>query len=89
MNRGQLIHGLRQLKVQTGSLACMGCQHEDNCGIKGCVLIRAAVEQLEVLQGFEDWLQEQATKQATSDKKQAIGDDPDESAQETSGKRLP
>lgn len=80
MNRGQLIHGLRQLKVQTGSLACMGCQHEDNCGIKGCALIRAAVEQLEVLQGFEEWLQ-----QATSDKKQAIGDDPDESAQETAG----
>ena len=84
MNREQLLHGLRQLKVQTGSLACMGCQHEDNCGIKGCALIRAAIEQLEVLQGFEEWLQEQAT----SDKKQAIGDDPDESTQKASGKRL-
>ena len=84
MNRGQLIHGLRQLKVQTGSLVCMGCRHEDNCGIKGCALIRAAVEQLEVLQGFEEWLQ-----QAISDKKQAIGDDPDESAQETAGEWLP
>lgn len=84
MNRGQLIHGLRQLKVQTGSLACMGCRHEDNCGIKGCALIRAAVEQLEVLQGFEEWLQ-----QAISDKKQAIGDDPDESAQEAAGEWLP
>lgn len=85
MNREQLIHGLRQLKVQTGSLACMGCRHEDNCGIKGCALIRTAVEQLEVLQGFEEWLQEQAT----SDKKQAIGDDPDESTQKASGERLP
>lgn len=85
MNREQLIHGLRHLKVQTGSLACMGCQHENNCGIKGCALIRAAIEQLEVFQGFEEWLQEQAT----SDKKQAMGDDPDESAQETAGKRLP
>lgn len=88
MNREQLLHGLRHLKVQTGSLACMGCQHEDNCGIKGCALIRAAVEQLEVLQGFEEWLQ-QATKQATSDKKQAIGDNPDESAQEASGEWIP
>ena len=88
MNREQLIHGLRHLKVQTGSPACMGCQHEDNCGIKGCALIRAAIEQLEVLQGFEEWLQ-QEIKQATSDKKQAMGDDPDESAQETAGKRLP
>lgn len=85
MNRAYLIHELNHLKVQTGSLACMGCQHEDNCGIKGCALIRAAVEQLEVLQGFEEWLQEQAT----SDKKQAIGDDPDESTQKASGKRLP
>ena len=74
MNRAYLIHELNHLKVQTGSLACMGCQHEDNCGIKGCALIRAAVEQLEVLQGFEDWLQEQAT----SDKKQATGDEPNE-----------
>lgn len=85
MNRACLIHELNHLKVQTGSLACMGCQHEDNCGIKGCALIRAAIEQLEVIQGFEEWLREQAT----SDKKQAMGDDPDESAQETAGERLP
>lgn len=89
MNREQLLHSLRQLKVQTGSLACISCQHEDNCGIKGCALIRAAIEQLEVLQSFEEWLRKQATKQATSDKKQAIGDDPDESAQEAAGERLP
>lgn len=82
MNRACLIHELNHLKVQTGSLACMGCQHEDNCGIKGCALIRAAVEHLEVFQGFEEWLQKQA-------KKQAIGDDPDESAQEAAGERLP
>lgn len=88
MNRGQLIHGLRQLKVQTGSLACMGCQHEDNCGIMGCALIRAAVEHLEVFQGFEEWMQKQAKKQATSDKKQAMGDDLDESTQKASGERI-
>ncbi|WP_294526423.1 hypothetical protein [uncultured Allofournierella sp.] len=68
MNRACLIHELNHLKVQTGSLACMGCQHEDNCGIKGCALIRAAVEHLEVFQGFEEWLQKQAKKQATSEK---------------------
>lgn len=84
MNRAYLIHELNHLKVETGSLACLGCKHEDNCGIKGCALIRAAVEQLEVLQGFEEWLQ-----QATSDKKQAIGDDSIESTQKTAGERLP
>ena len=56
MNRGQLIYDLQQLKVQTSSLACMGCQHEDNCGIKGCALIRAAVEELTAQQEFEAWL---------------------------------
>lgn len=80
MNRAYLIHELNHLKVETGSLACMGCQHKDNCGIKGCALIRAAVEQLEVLQGFEEWLDT-----AIKDK----GDDPDESAQEAAGERIP
>lgn len=44
----ELTAQLRRMSVETGSLACMGCRHEDNCGIKGCALIRAAVEQLEV-----------------------------------------
>ena len=56
MNRAYLIHELNHLKVQTGSLACLGCKHEDNCGINGCTLIRAAVEELEAQQEFEAWL---------------------------------
>lgn len=39
MNREQLLHGLRQLKVQTGSLACLGCQDEDNCMVASYVTI--------------------------------------------------
>lgn len=80
MRMTELIKALRGLKVETGSLVCTGCQHKDNCGIKGCALIRAAVEQLEVLQGFEEWLDT-----AIKDK----GDDPDESAQEAAGERIP
>ena len=66
MNRADLIHELNHLKVETRSLVCTGCKHEDNCGINGCALIREAVEQLEVLQGFEDWLR---LKLKTSDKR--------------------
>ena len=33
-----------------------------------CFQCGAAVEHLEVFQGFEEWLQKQAKKQATSDK---------------------
>ena len=47
MQRDELIQALRQLKVQTGSLACLGCGHEHNCSIHGCAIIRAAIEALE------------------------------------------
>ena len=47
MNRTELIKALKRLKVETGSLACMGCGLEYNCGIHGCAIIRAAVEELE------------------------------------------
>ena len=50
MRRNELIQALRQLKVQTGSLACLGCGHEHNCSIKGCAIIRSAVEALEKTQ---------------------------------------
>lgn len=47
MRRNELIQALQQLKVQTGSLACLGCGHEHNCSIHGCAIIRAAIEALE------------------------------------------
>ena len=47
MNRDKLIKALKRLKVETGSLACMGCGYEHNCSTSGCAIIRAAVEELE------------------------------------------
>ena len=44
-----LIAVLRQLKVETGSLACLGCGHEYNCGVHGCAIVREAAERLEDL----------------------------------------
>lgn len=35
MTDKELIASLRRLKVQTGSLACLGCGREHNCGIHG------------------------------------------------------
>lgn len=46
MKTDELIKALEQLKVQTGSLACLGCGHEHNCVVHGCALIREAVTQL-------------------------------------------
>lgn len=39
----ELIRALRRLKVQTGSLACLGCGYEHDCGIHGCRIMREAV----------------------------------------------
>lgn len=46
----ELIQALNCLKVETGSLACMGCGHEHNCSIQGCAIIREAMEQLKLQQ---------------------------------------
>lgn len=46
MTEQELISALRRLKVETGSLACLGCGHEHNCSVQGCAVIRAAVDKL-------------------------------------------
>ena len=43
MTDKELIASLKQLKVQTGSLACLGCGRELNCGIHGCAILREAI----------------------------------------------
>ena len=46
MANEELIQALDRLKVQTGSLACLGCGYEHNCTTKGCRILREAVERL-------------------------------------------
>ena len=48
MTISKLIQALNRLKVETGSLACMGCGHEHNCSTNGCAIIREAMEQLKL-----------------------------------------
>lgn len=50
MNAEELIAALRRLGVETGSLACLGCGHEHNCGTRGCAILRAAADLIEALQ---------------------------------------
>lgn len=47
MSSRELIAALRRLKVETGSLACMGCGYEHNCGIHGCAILRKTIAWLE------------------------------------------
>ena len=46
MSLKALITALHRLKVETGSIACLGCGHEHNCGIHGCTIIWEATEKL-------------------------------------------
>ena len=47
MSDRELIAALRRLKVQTGSLVCLGCGYEHNCGIHGCAILRKTIAWLE------------------------------------------
>lgn len=52
MERGNLIAALGRLKVETGSLACLGCGYEHDCGIHGCAILREAVVHLNASETF-------------------------------------
>lgn len=55
MTINELIKALQRLKVETASIACLGCGHEHNCGIHGCAIIREAVEHISSIQSaFSD-----------------------------------
>ena len=46
-----LLADLKRLKVETGSLACLACGREHNCGVHGCAVLR---ETADVLQEYVD-----------------------------------
>ena len=49
MRTEDILAALRRLKVETGSLVCMGCGREHDCGIYGCRIAREAAELIEKL----------------------------------------
>lgn len=49
MRTEEILAALRRLKVEMGSLACMGCGHENDCSVHGCRIVREAAELIEKL----------------------------------------
>ncbi len=44
---GGLVMAMRALSIETGSLACLGCDYHDGlCATRGCAVIRRAVRVL-------------------------------------------
>lgn len=49
MKPTDLLTALRHMRVETGSLVCLGCGHEHNCGLYGCAILREAEKQIYAL----------------------------------------
>ena len=64
MTHEEIVKWLRSNKVETGSLLCLGCGHENTCGIHGCAVMRAAADAIENLQTENAALHQIAEKQA-------------------------
>lgn len=47
MTDKQLAAQLRQMKVNTKGIICLGCEYENNCGIHGCTVIGIAAGTIE------------------------------------------
>ena len=45
--RSELLKALGRLVVETGSLACLGCGWEQDCGVHGCAILRGVKAKLE------------------------------------------
>ena len=43
MKREELTKALCHLKVETGSLACLGCGYEHNCSTHGCAILSQTI----------------------------------------------
>ena len=64
MKNEDIVKWLRSKKVETGSLLCLGCGHEHNCGIHGCAVMRSAADAMENLMTENSALHQIAEKQA-------------------------
>lgn len=62
MKTDELIEAIGQLKVQTGSLVCLGCGHKHNCGVHGCAIAREAAVRLSL---YEHALEQVAKERDT------------------------
>ena len=43
----ELIKALRRVRVDTGSIVCLGCGWEHGCSVHGCAILREAATALE------------------------------------------
>lgn len=59
MTTYDLLQALARLRVETGSLACLGCGREHNCSTKGCRILREAADLIRQLSDENTELREE------------------------------
>ena len=69
MTTDDLLKALVRLRVETGSLACLGCWHEHNCSTKGCRILREAAEWYALTNYGLSWLGRQLNVTIRTEKK--------------------
>lgn len=58
MSIEELLRAMEWLKVETGSLACLGCECESNCSVHGCRILREAIAYISILEQKKGrWIQ--------------------------------
>lgn len=62
MKRDEIVSGLRRQRVETGSIACLGCGWENSCGVHGCRIMREAADMLENDETYSGVLQDAIEK---------------------------
>lgn len=66
MKREEIVAGLRQRRLETGSIACLGCGWENSCGFRGCRIMREAADMLENDETYDGVLQDAIEKWKTA-----------------------
>lgn len=64
MDYTKTMQALKWLKVETGSLACLGCEYKDNCSVHGCAILKNAAEHMEAALANYDHLSALVDQQA-------------------------
>lgn len=60
----KLLKALGGLKVETGSLSCLGCKNENQCSTKGCAIIREACDIIGQRARAEELIRKTVNKEA-------------------------
>ena len=56
MTTEEILELLARLRVETGSLACLGCGYEHNCSVHGCQVLREAAKALKQMSDLVEQL---------------------------------